>query len=86
MLKCEHVDYYPSIRPQVYHVCPAPLETVEEKLHEICDKVEEIHEAVEEGCSGNGNEEEEQGKRVGRSIMMVLQCFSDHDRWRIRLL
>ena len=65
------MDYYPSIRPQVYDVCPAPLETIEEKLYEICDKVEEIHEAVEEGCSGSGKEEE-QGEKVMNRINLTV--------------
>ena len=56
-------------RSQVFDICPPPLEHIEEKLHELYTKVEDIHEAVEEGCSGDGNkEEEEQGKKIRKDF------------------
>ena len=58
LLKCEQLEYFPSIVPEVYYVNP-PLEIIEEKLDKLCDKAEEILEAVQD-CS----EEEEQGKKV----------------------
>ena len=53
----------------MFDICPPPLEHIEEKLHELYTKVEDIHEAVEEGCSGDGNkEEEEQGKKIRKDF------------------
>ena len=59
-LRCEQEEDYPRIRSQVFDTCPPPHEHIEEKLHELYDKVEDIYEAVEEGFSDNGNEDEEE--------------------------
>jgi len=57
LLKCEWIDYVPSIVPEVYDIiCPAPLENIEEKLDALCDKVEDIQEAVQE-CNGKEKEQ-----------------------------
>ena len=58
LLKCEQLEYFPSIVPEVYNINP-PLENFKEELDKLCDKTEEILEAVQD-CS----EEEEQGKKV----------------------
>ena len=76
-LRCEQEEDYPRIRFQVYDICPPPLEHIEEKLHELYAKVEDIHEAVEEGCSGSdGDEEEEdQGKKIMKDFnVTVSKC------------
>ena len=52
----------------MFDICPPPHEHIEEKLHELYAKVEDIHEAVEEGCSGDGNKEEEQGKKIRKDF------------------
>ena len=76
LLKCEWIDYVPSIVPEVYDIiCPAPLENIEEKLDALCDKVEDIQEAVQE-CYGK---EKEQGKKVERK-KYVKSCSSKNSK------
>ena len=77
LLKCEQIDNGPSITPEVHDICPAPLETIEEKLDALSAKVEDIQQALED-CSGNNIEEyvkeEEQGKIVeNREVMLFRQ-------------
>ena len=60
-MRCEEEG---CISSQVYDTCPPHLEHIEEKLHELYDKVEDIHEAVD-GCYGDSSEEEK-GKKVVR--------------------
>ena len=77
-LRCEQEEDYPRIRSQVFDICPPPLEQIEEKLHELYAKVEDIHEAVEEGCSGDGNkEEEEQGKKIRKDFNSITLLWAN---------
>ena len=88
LLKCEQLEYFPSIVPEVYNINPL-LENIEEKLDKLCDKTEEILEAVQD-CS---DYEEEQGKKVDavgrekildkRTPISIFQYSSDPDSWRI---
>ena len=80
-MRCEEEG---CISSQVYDTCPPHLEHIEEKLHELYDKVEDIHEAVE-GCYGDSSEEEKGKKVVKGFSVTVLQCSSDHNLWRIRV-
>jgi len=53
LLKCELIDDVPSIRPWVYDICPAPYEMIEEKLYYLSEKLNEVHQAVEDlDCGG----------------------------------
>ena len=61
LLKCEQLEYFPSIVPEVYNINP-PLEKIEAKLDKLSYKAEEILEAVKECC--DCKEEQEQGKKV----------------------
>ena len=72
----------------MYNINPL-LENIEEKLDKLCDKTEEILEAVQD-CS---DYEEEQGKKVDavgrekildkRTPISIFQYSSDPDSWRI---
>ena len=85
-MRCEEEG---SISSQVYYTCPPHLDQIEEKLHEVYDKVEEILEAVQD----SSDYEEEQGKKVDavgrekihdkRIQISMFECFSDPDSWWI---
>ena len=72
LLKCEQLEYFPSIVPEVYNINP-PLENIEEKLEQLCYKTEVILEAVQD-CS---DYEEEQGKLNKVSCVIMM---SDHPK------
>ena len=50
-LRCESEG---RISSQVYNSCPPPLEQIKDKIHELYDKVEDIHVAVDKGCPDDG--------------------------------
>ena len=61
----------------MFDICPPPLEHIEEKLHKLYAKMEDIHEAVEEGFSDDGNEDEmEQGKKIRKDFNVTVLQYS----------
>ena len=55
----------PSIRPWVYDICPPPYEMIEEKLDYLSEKVDQVHQAVEDlDCGGDGSGSDDKGMKV----------------------
>ena len=63
LLKCEQLEYFPSIVPEVYNIIDSPsLENIEEKLDKLSEKTDDILEAVVDRCD-NLEVQEEKGEK-----------------------
>ena len=56
-MKCEMLENFPSIVPEVYNI-NLPLEKIEEKLENLCEKTDDILEAVQECCDNGVTDEQ----------------------------